>query len=95
MLTMGVLHHSRKENEQRLALHPKLLGSVPRALRPKLRFEAGYGSLFGIADEQLGTGFGSFGTREELLADCDVVLLPKPVPDDLRPGLEAVLESEA
>ena len=84
MLSLGVLHQSRKENEQRLALHPKLLDSVPDILRSKLRFEAGYGSLFGMADGQLGEGFGSMGTRNELLSGCDVVLLPKPVPDDLR-----------
>jgi len=84
MLSLGVLHQSQKENEQRLALHPKLLGSVPGVLRPKLRFEAGYGSLFGLADGQLGANFGPPGSREELLANCDVVLLPKPIPDDLR-----------
>ncbi len=84
MLSLGVLHQSRKENEQRLALHPKLLDRVPAQLRQKLRFEAGYGSLFGVADDQLGVGFGPCGSREALLAECDVVLLPKPVPDDLR-----------
>jgi alanine dehydrogenase len=84
MLSIGVLHQSRKENEQRLPLHPKLLHRVPAQLRDKLRFQAGYGGLFGIADEQLGVGFGPSGSREELLTECDVVLLPKPVPDDLR-----------
>jgi alanine dehydrogenase len=84
MLTLGILHQSRKENEQRLALHPNLLDRVPDALRPELRFEAGYGSLFGVADDRLGAGFGPTGSREELLSECDVVLLPKPVPDDLR-----------
>ena len=84
MLSLGVLHQSRKENEQRLALHPRMLDSVPDILRPKLRFEEGYGSLFGIADSELGEGFGAMGTRQELLSGCDVVLLPKPVPEDLR-----------
>jgi N5-(carboxyethyl)ornithine synthase len=84
LLTLGVLHQSRKENEQRLALHPELLDRVPDSLRAGLRFEAGYGSLFGIADDRLSVGFGPSGSREELLAECDVVLLPKPVPADLR-----------
>ena len=84
MLSLGVLHQSRKENEQRLALHPKLLSRVPDILRPMLRFEVGYGALFGVDDEQLGAGFGPQGTRQELLSGCDVVLLPKPIPDDLR-----------
>jgi N5-(carboxyethyl)ornithine synthase len=84
MLTLGVLHQSRKENEQRLALHPNLLDRVPELLRPKLRFEEGYGSRFGMEDHELGAGFGSPGSREELLSGCDVVLLPKPMSDDLR-----------
>ena len=84
MLSLGVLHQSQKENEHRLALHPELLERVPDILRPRLRFEAGYGSLFGLGDGQLGAGFGPVGSRAELLADCDVLLLPKPVPDDLR-----------
>lgn len=84
MLTLGVLHQSRKENEQRLALHPELLNRVPGVLRPKLRFEKGYGEIFGIADDRLGEGFGPTGSREELLSECDAILLPKPVPADLR-----------
>jgi alanine dehydrogenase len=84
MLTLGVLHQSRKENEQRLALHPNLLDRVPELLRPKLRFEEGYGSRFGMEDHELGAGFGSPGSREELLSGCDVVLLPKPMSEDLR-----------
>jgi len=84
MLTLAVLHQSRKEHEQRLALHPKLLDRVPEALRPRMRFETGYGALFGLEDRQLGTGFGAPGSREELMATSDVVLLPKPVPEDLR-----------
>jgi alanine dehydrogenase len=84
MLTLGVLHQSRKANEQRLALHPALLDRVPGVLRPGLRFEAGYGANFGIADDRLGVGFGASGNREELLAECGAILLPKPVPADLR-----------
>jgi len=84
MLTIGVIHQSRKENEQRLALHPKLLDRVPDELRSKLRFELGYGGPFGVTDTQLGQGFGPMGSREQLLGECDVVLLPKPVADDLR-----------
>lgn len=84
MLSVGILHQSRKENEGRLALHPRLLDRVPDALRPMLRFETGYGESLGLGDDELADGFGRPGTREELLADSDVVLLPKPVPDDLR-----------
>ena len=89
MLSMAVLHQSRKENEQRLALHPELLDRVPRAVRPALRFESGYGEAFGIGDDELSELFGPVGGRDELLGSCDAVLLPKPVRADLlqmRPG---------
>ncbi|NOY25268.1 MAG: hypothetical protein GXP62_05290 [Oligoflexia bacterium] len=84
MLSLAVLHQSRKENERRLPIHPRLLDRVPEAVRPHIRFEAGYGAAFGIGDDEIGAGFGPLGSRDELLRGCDVVLLPKPIPEDLR-----------
>lgn len=57
---------------------------MPEAVRRHLRFEAGYGTSFGISDASLAKRFGQVGTREQLMAECDIVLLPKPMPDDLR-----------
>ena len=45
--------------------------------------ERGYGERFGVPDDQLAPFVGGFRTRDELFAECDVVLLPKPQPADL------------
>ena len=45
--------------------------------------EHGYGERFGFSDAQLAPLVGSMASREELLAKADVVLLPKPQPEDL------------
>ena len=37
-----------------------------------------------MPDEQLAPFVAGFGTRDQLVADCDVILLPKPLPQDLR-----------
>ena len=38
---------------------------------------------FGVPDGQLAGQVAGLRTREQLLADCDVILLPKPLPQDL------------
>ena len=40
--------------------------------------ERGYGERFGVPDDQLASCVAGLRTREELLAECDVILLPKP-----------------
>ena len=45
--------------------------------------EHGYGERFGFSDAQLAPLVGSLASREELVAKADVVLLPKPQPQDL------------
>ena len=47
LLTAGVVATSRKENEQRLPIHPDHFERVPVACRSALRFESGYGHEFG------------------------------------------------
>ncbi len=80
----GVIASSRKENESRVAIHPRHLERLSRQMRGRLTFERGYGERFGYDDETLERmGVGLAG-REELLASSDVVLLPKPMPEDLR-----------
>ena len=52
-------------------------------------FEHGYGDHLGSGDEQIAPLVGGLRSREELFAQCDVILLPKPLPQDLetlRPG---------
>ena len=51
--------------------------------------ESGYGEPFGISDDQLATQVAGIRTRNQLVAECDVILLPKPQAEDLaslRPG---------
>lgn len=83
-LLTGVVATSRKENEHRLPIHPSHLERIPEACRPHLRFERGYGERFGLDASRLESFCGGLLERSELLASCDVVLLPKPLPADLE-----------
>jgi len=82
-LSLGVIARSRKENERRLAIHPRHIERIDARLRRRIYLERGYGERFGLPDEQLAGHVAGFRTREQLLADCDVILLPKPLPADL------------
>lgn len=82
-LSLGVAARSRKEHERRLAIHPLHLGRIPADLRERIYLERGYGESFGISDEQLGRSVAGLRSRAELVAECDVILLPKPQTPDL------------
>lgn len=81
-LDIGIVATSRTENEHRLPVHPDHFDLIPAGIRPRVHFETGYGSPFGFPDEELESMFGSVLSREETLRQ-PVVLLPKPVPEDL------------
>jgi alanine dehydrogenase len=83
-LSLGVMARSRKENERRLAIHPMHVERIDADLRERLYLERGYGEPFSVPDHQLASSVAGFRTREQLLAECDVILLPKPQPLDLR-----------
>ena len=83
-LTLGVLGRSRKPHEHRLALHPRQLDRIPAELRTAMIFEAGYGERFGTSDDDLRATGVRVALRDELLADADVVVLPKPLAEDLE-----------
>ena len=53
LLTLGVVAHSRKENERRLPIHPMHFERIDADLREHFYLENGYGESFGVADEQL------------------------------------------
>src|SRR5260370_22158669 len=82
-LSLGVLARSRKANERRLAIHPLQIERIEAGLGGRSYLEDGYGECFGVPEEWLAGQVAGFGTREQLLADCDVILLPKPLPADL------------
>ncbi|CAA0138140.1 N(5)-(carboxyethyl)ornithine synthase [Mycolicibacterium vanbaalenii] len=76
-LSLGVLAHSRKPNERRLAIHPAHFGKIDRGIGQQIFLEHGYGAHFGATDDALTGMVGGIRTREQLIADCDVILLPK------------------
>ncbi len=82
-LSLGVLARSRKENERRLPLHPEHLGRIPEDLRASVYLEHGYGERFGLSDDDLKGWVAGFRTREQLVAESDVILLPKPLLSDM------------
>ena len=82
-LTLGVIAGSRKPNEYRLPIHPAHLDRIDPTLRKRIFLEAGYGERFGVSDHRLAPLVGGIRSREQLVGECDVCLLPKPTADDL------------
>lgn len=83
MLSIGIVATSRKPHERRLPLHPAHVGRLDAEVRGQLYLEQGYGTDFQVSDEELEPLVAGLRTREELLAECDVIMLPKPLPADL------------
>ncbi len=81
--TLGVVATSRKPDERRVALHPRHVSRVEADLRSRLVLEEGYGVRFGVPDDELSPLVGALLPRAEILRTADVVLLPKPQPEDL------------
>jgi alanine dehydrogenase len=81
--SLGVIARSRKDNEQRLAIHPLHVERIEAGLRRRIYLERGYGERFGVPDGHLADYVAGLRTRDQLLADCDVILIPKPLPRDL------------
>ncbi|MCE3292194.1 MAG: alanine dehydrogenase [Arthrobacter sp.] len=82
-LTLGIVSSSRKPDERRLAVHPRHLERIAPELRQRMILEHGYGERLGYSDARLAPLVGRLASREELMATADVVLLPKPQPQDL------------
>ena len=82
-LTLGVVGTSHKADERRLPIHPAHMERIDPGLRRRVFFEHGYGEGFGAADGRLSERVAGLRSREQLMAQCDVVLLAKPVLRDL------------
>jgi alanine dehydrogenase len=82
-LSLGVLARSRKPNERRLPIHPAHFVRIDRHVRQRIFLEHGYGAEFGATDDSLAELVGGIRTRKQLIADCDVILLPKVQAEDL------------
>jgi alanine dehydrogenase len=82
-LSLGVVARSRKENERRLPIHPHHLDRIDADLRKTIYLEHGYGEPFGVPDERLAGTVAGMRTREQLIAECEVILLAKPLREDV------------
>jgi alanine dehydrogenase len=82
-LSLGVIARTRKENERRLPIHPLHLQRIAPELRERIHLEHGYGEPFGISDDRLAQLVAGLGSRQELIDGCDVILLAKPLAQDL------------
>ena len=82
-LSLGVLARSRKPNERRLPIHPAHFVRIDQQLRQRIVLEHGYGAEFGATDDALAGLVGGIRSRQQLIADCDIILLPKVQAEDL------------
>lgn len=82
-LSLGVLSTSRKVDEHRLPLHPEHLERIPPDLRARILLERGYGEPFGVPDSVLERSVGGLASRDDVIAQAGVLLLPKPQAADL------------
>ena len=82
-LSLGLCGTSGKENEHRLPIHPLRLDRIEPGLRARIFLERGYGGRFGVADAQLAPMVADVRSRQELIAECDVIVLPKPTGGDI------------
>ena len=82
-LSFGVIGTSRKENEQRLPIHPDHISQIPKEIREQLIFEIGYGKSIGVSDEKIASLTGGVASRFEILKNIGNIILAKPVLQDL------------
>ena len=83
LLRLGVMATSRKADERRLPIHPTHLERIDADLRANMILERGYGLRFGIGDDELEPLVGAMMTRDEIITEADIILLPKPQASDL------------
>jgi alanine dehydrogenase len=88
-LTLGVIGTSKKVDEQRVPIHPDHFPRIAEEYRKRLVFEEGYGTPFGVSDEEIAAQTAGIASRQELLAQVGNVIVAKPTLedlDDLREG---------
>ncbi len=79
LLKVGVMATSSKPDERRIALHPDHLRRIPEEALASLYLETGYATDFGMTDEGLREVVAGVLDRASLIAQCDVIVQPKPV----------------
>ncbi|TGO04137.1 N(5)-(carboxyethyl)ornithine synthase [Serinibacter arcticus] len=83
LLSLGLLAGSSMENEKRLPIHPAHLDRIDADLRARMIVERGYGDDFQLAPGFVESRVGRVADRAEVIADADVLLLPKPQAADV------------
>ncbi|WP_166790506.1 N(5)-(carboxyethyl)ornithine synthase [Cryobacterium tagatosivorans] len=78
------MSRSRKPDERRLPIHPLHFDRIDPEVRERIFLESGYGEDFGISDDQLAPLVAGLRSRDELIAECDVILLAKPLLADVE-----------
>lgn len=82
-MKIAIFKTSQLENERRISIHPEHLRLYPETLRKKMVFERNYGAAYGIPDEYFVRHGSSVSDYELLYKDCEMVVQPKPMEDDL------------
>ena len=80
----GVFKTSLKEDEKRIPIHPVHIERLPGDIIKELLFEEGYGDDYGYSDVQLQRIGCKFLSRNDLFKECSILILPKPVAEDLK-----------
>lgn len=83
LLTLGLLAGSSLENERRLPIHPSHLARIDPDIRARMIVEDGYARDFPTGDQDLGALVGQVASRAEVMEAADILLLPKPQPEEL------------
>ena len=83
-LSLGMFGTSRKENNASCRSTRFIsTGSERSRLRARIFLECGYGERFGMTDAQLAPMVAGLRPRQQLIAECDVIVLPKPTGHDI------------
>jgi len=77
-LTLGMIGSSNKENEKRVAIHPVHFPLMDAVARQRVFVEQDYGARFRISDGEILQSVAGTKTREEIFAECDIVMIFKP-----------------
>lgn len=83
MLQTAVFGSSRKPDEMRVPIFPEHIPWIDPLLRRFLVFESGYADRFGLSNDYLLQQGCRVTSREELFKHCELLILPKPVAEDL------------
>jgi N5-(carboxyethyl)ornithine synthase len=82
-MKIGLFKTSLKENERRVPIYPEHLPFFPESLRAQMLFEKNYGYDYGFTNDYFVNHDAAIVDRHQLLTECDLVVLPKPTPEDL------------